>query len=93
MTGQDRAERLFAAGAEADTAADAVRTLCRLLADQGLAPEAILAGAHAEIVAMMIVSLGGDVAGEAFRRAADRADQLPTLEELKLARATVAGRA
>lgn len=58
-----------------------------------LDPAAILAGAHAAVVTLMVQSYGGQEAAECFQRAAERVRHIPSLAAVQLAVAEPAGRA
>lgn len=78
----------------AEQVADAVRdTLLRLHTEMGLPVEAIISGAHAQIITMMTGILGGPMTAHCCEMAADRVRDLPSLNAVKLAVSPPAGQA
>lgn len=73
----DRSDRLEAKQCMANAAAQAVRGTLVFLERAGWPADAILAGAHAEIVALMAACLGGKEAAASCERAAERVRDLP----------------
>lgn len=67
--------------------------LLRIADESGLPIEAILAGAHAQIVTMMVTTMGGPVTAASCERAAARVRTLPSLKALSLAVAVPEGHA
>jgi hypothetical protein len=88
MTTKDRND-------EATRAADAVRGLLLQLHDEGrgLSWPAILAGAHAEIVAAMAAIYGAEEAVARMVNAADRIEGLPSAAQARLVAQEPAGNA
>lgn len=74
----------------ADLMGDVLVTLQRLT---GLPTECLLAGAHAQIVATMVMNLGGPLTAQAIRHVADRIEHQPSSHAAALAFAPPAGRA
>ena len=78
----------------ADQAARLVaKALVTIQNETGIATDLLLAGAHAQVVAMTVTHLGGPMAAAACERAARNARHLPSLAACMLAGATPAGRA
>lgn len=78
----------------AEQAADMVGAmLLRLHSETGLPLECVLAGAHAEVIAMMTTALGGPMTAHCCELAAERVRDLPSLDAVSLAFAEAAGRA
>ena len=90
MTDQDRIELKQAA---ADQAAACIRACMVLMREQGLPWDAIIAGAHAEVISAMTLAFGGVMASDACARAADRVRDLPSGADHALACAPAAGSA
>jgi len=67
--------------------------LLRVAEESGLPIEAILAGAHAQIVTMMVTTMGGPLTAESCERAAAQVRTLPSLRALSLAFAAPEGHA
>lgn len=67
--------------------------LLRIADESGLPIEAILAGAHAQIVTMMVTTMGGPVTAKSCERAAAQVRTLPSLRALSLAFAAPEGHA
>lgn len=88
MTTKDRKD-------EATRAADAVRGLLIELHDEGrgLSWPAILAGAHAEIVAAMVATYGAEEAIARMVNAADRIEGMPSAAQARLMAQEAAGHA
>jgi len=77
---------------QAMATAQALREVMKaLVREHGFAPEAVVAGCHAEAAAAMVVSLGGIEAAERMRAAADQVSPLPSLGDVKLAECEPAG--
>jgi hypothetical protein len=75
-------------------AADLVRELIRQLQDEGGMPtDAVLAGAHAEIVTAITARYGGPAAAMWCARAAEKVRHMPSEAAFLLARATPSGSA
>lgn len=60
---------------------------------EGIPAELVLAGAHAQIIAMMTTRLGGPMTASSCERAADRFRHMPSLDALALLSTPPAGRA
>lgn len=73
------------------TAAALRKVMKALVREHGFAPEAVVAGCHAEAAAAMVVALGGLEAAERMRAAADQVSPLPSLGDVKLAECEPAG--
>lgn len=79
---------------QANETAAVIRAAMHLLAEQnGFHPAAIIAGAHAEAVAAMVVAYGGAEAAERLRAAAAQVELLPSLAAARLAATAPAGTA
>lgn len=79
---------------QTDEAADMVReALVAIQKATGLPTEAILAGAHGTVAALMVKHLGGPMTAATCERTADFVRHLPSLAACSLARATPRGRA
>lgn len=79
---------------QAEDAAATVREVMRILIDErGFDPAAVIAGAHAEAVAAMLIAYGGGAAAERMRAAAAQIEHLPSLPAVQLAAAAPAGTA
>lgn len=79
---------------QADEAADlVVDALVAIQNATGLPTDAILAGAHATVIAMIVTHMGGPMAAATCERAANSVRHLPSLGACSLACATPAGRA
>jgi hypothetical protein len=79
---------------QAQETAATVRELMRLLIEeQGFDPAAVIAGAHAEAAAAMVVAFGGREAAERMRAAAAQVEPLPSLAAVTLAAQEPAGTA
>lgn len=68
----------------------AMRTM---LVDHGASLEAVLSGAHAQIVVEMAAAIGGPAAYERFMQAAENIRHMPSASELALASAPAEGSA
>ncbi|OJH43013.1 hypothetical protein [Paracoccus sp. SM22M-07] len=80
--------------AQADEAANLVaQALVTIQNATGLPTEALLAGAHAQVVAMIVTHLGGPMAASTCERAAKAVRHMPSLAASSLARAAPQGRA
>jgi hypothetical protein len=79
--------------AAADYAADTIAYLVRSLIASGLPADAVLAGAHASIIAEMTTALGGPFTAGRCNATADRVRNLPSSFAARLALATPAGTA
>lgn len=80
--------------AQADEAAALVaEALVTIQNATGLPTDAILAGAHAQVVAMIVTHLGGPMAAATCERAAKSVRHLPSLAASSLARAAPRGSA
>jgi hypothetical protein len=79
---------------EAQETAATVWELMRLLVEEnGFDPAAVIAGAHAEAAAKMVVAFGGAIAAERMRAAAAQVQHLPSLAAVTLAAREPAGTA
>jgi uncharacterized phosphosugar-binding protein len=79
---------------EAEETAAMVRELLRLLVEEnGFDPAAVIAGAHAEAAAAMVIAFGGMEAAERMRAAAAQVAHLPSLADVVLAAREPAGTA
>jgi hypothetical protein len=79
---------------EAQETAAMVRELLRLLIEEsGFDPAAVIAGAHAEAAAAMVIAFGGAEAAERMRAAAAQVEPLPSLAAITLAAREPAGTA
>jgi hypothetical protein len=79
---------------EAIETAEVVRELMALpIREQGFDPAAVIAGAHAEAAAAMVIALGGAEAAERMRAAAAQVEHLPSLAAVRLAARQPAGTA
>lgn len=67
-----------------------IKAMCE---PDGLPVNVVLAGAHAEVVALMVLSLGGTQTAEVLRRSATQIESNPSLSDLSLAMAEPAGQA
>ena len=75
-------------------AAQAIReTLSALIERDGLSPAEALAGAHAEVVASMVMAYGGQITAERCNSAAQRVAHLPSAEAASRSIADAAGNA
>lgn len=92
MTEEDAA-RIAEKTLEAERVAFAVRQLLDQLFDDGVSPDAILAGAHAEVIAMMTAVLGGPAVAQACKRAIDNVQHMPSALAVALAKMPPAGSA
>ena len=90
MTDQERIELKQAA---ADHAASCIRECMALMRESGMPWDSIIAGAHAEVVSVMALSFGGQMASDACARAAERVYALPSAADHALACAPAAGSA
>ena len=90
MTEQERIELKQAA---ADQAASCIRECMALMRESGMPWDSIIAGAHAEVVSVMALSFGGQMASDACARAAERVYALPSAADHALACAPAAGSA
>ena len=87
-------ERLSDECHAAQAVADAVGAyLASLQAATGLHPSVVLAGAHAQVVAMMTATLGGPTTSAACKQAASRIVDTPSAAACALAFGPTAGRA
>ncbi|WP_204247969.1 hypothetical protein [Cereibacter sphaeroides] len=87
MTKEERLEA-------ASWVAEAVRTLLGdIRAETGWPAEVILSGAHAEVVTLLAMSVGGPVAASMAEQSADRVRSLPSLGAVILGMTPVAGSA
>lgn len=78
----------------ADDAAELVRdVLVNLQRATGIPTDCLLVGAHAQIIAMMTVHLGGPKTAKACEWSADKVRNLPSIHASALAFARPAGRA
>ena len=90
MTDQERIELKQAA---ADQAASCIRECMAMMRQSGMPWDSIIAGAHAEVVSVMALSFGGQMASDACTRAAERVCALPSAADHALACAPAAGSA
>ena len=90
MTEQERIELKQAA---ADQAASCIRECMALMRESGMPWDSIIAGAHAEVISIMTLTFGGQVASDACARAAERVYALPSAADHALACAPAAGSA
>lgn len=67
--------------------------LLRLHRETGWPMDCILAGAHAQLIAVMAMNLGGPMTALCCERAAERVRNLPSLDTVSLAFSEPAGRA
>lgn len=92
-----KAENMTSANPKQDQADEAARmvgeALMAIQEQTGLPTDAILAGAHAVVVAKIVTHLGGPMAAATCERAANSVRHLPSLGACSLACATPAGRA
>lgn len=80
--------------AQADEAAHLVAQALATIQDAtGIPTDALLAGAHAQIVALIVTHLGGPMAAATCERAAKSVRHMPSLAASSLARATPQGSA
>lgn len=78
----------------ADEAADLVaEALANIQGQTGMPTECLLAGAHAQIIAMMVMFLGGPMTALSCEQASARVRRLPSKRAVSLAFARPAGRA
>lgn len=81
-------------GNQAAQVAEAIEEVMRAMVEEhGLAPEAVIAGVHAQAVAAMVVAFGGMEAGERMRATANEIAPLPSLADAILAARAPAGTA
>lgn len=73
------------------TAAFVRETMRQLVELHGFDPAAVLAGAHAEAAAALVIALGGAEAAERMRAAAAQVEPLPSLAAVTLAAREPAG--
>jgi hypothetical protein len=90
MTDQERLELKQAA---ADQAASCIRECMVLMRESGMPWDSIIAGAHAEVISVMTLIFGDQVASDACARAAERVYALPSAADHALVCARPAGSA
>ena len=90
MTDQERIE---AKQALADQSATFIRECMAMLHERGLPWDSIIAGAHAEVVSVMVMTFGGQMAAHCCTSAAERVCTLPSAAYHALASARPAGSA
>lgn len=73
--------------------AHVMRLALAALCHEGIKPELVLAAAHAEVVAALASTFGGEAAAGCMRRAAERIEGLPAAADAALALARPMGRA
>ena len=88
MNGKDEKELHQQAVATADALREVMKAL---VLEHGFAPQAVVAGCHAEAAAAMVVAMGGIEAAERMRAAADQVSPLPSLGDVMLAEREPAG--
>jgi hypothetical protein len=88
----ENTERLAQKSLDAERAGEAVRALLMDLAGD-MSIDAVLAGAHAEIISNMTWWLGGPATADACRRAIERVQNMPSAAAVALAVMPPAGEA
>ncbi len=90
MTDQERIEAKQAA---ADQAASCIRECMALMHESGMPWDSIIAGAHAEVISVMTLAFGGQMAAHCCTSAAERVCTLPSAADHALACTRPAGSA
>lgn len=90
MTEQEMKDRLEMAE---EVAGSCRAYLSAMYGPGGMPVEVVLSGAHAEVVALMVLRMGGAMTADVLRRAATQIESAPSLSEVALAMAEPEGQA